>query len=137
MATFLPVDLSSAPVSRPAGHADNGAGCAGSRHTSIYRSDRDQIEFAANGILEHPVQRRPIPATFGPADAEIGVDVDHLPPGPAGDVSKFPLLVLGALAGGADPAIDRGTSKDIGFECNPDAHRVKSADPWLREYPRS
>jgi hypothetical protein len=72
----------------------------------IDRPGRHDAKAPARGILQQPIELRPLVTSLVAADAGVFVDAaDDLPAAPPRD-SLGPLIVCG-LAGGADAGIDR------------------------------
>lgn len=46
---------------------------------TIDRPGRDHVDLARGGILEQPIETRPLVATLAAADAGILIEADHLP----------------------------------------------------------
>jgi hypothetical protein len=76
----------------------------------VDRPDQGDIEVPAAGVLEHPVEPRPVSPPLAAADAGIAVDFDHLPSAALGDLAQLDFLVLDGLLVGADAQIKRGAA---------------------------
>jgi hypothetical protein len=68
---------------------------------------RHDVELAAAGIAEHPVETRALVSVFCTRDAGITADFDHLASRPLGDLAQLQFLVLDRLPIGVNAHVER------------------------------
>src|SRR5262245_32919163 len=72
----------------------------------VHRPSHDHVEFPTRGITAQLVERRPLVASPGAADAMILVDPDDLAAHPTRDLAQLAFLIGRSLIDRTDPELD-------------------------------